>query len=145
MEGPLTLTCAQDCSLKGEQWYKIMPSRVCCEPIWNFQPAPVGTFKGLLTRQPSETSHELQAQGNLQYSCQSWQWIYGEEIKGTGAYVFHLVLGVIRLEPIKPRMGRISLAFARELCHFATSSIKDYSVAEILPRKFQVQVMHQDL
>lgn len=41
-------------------------------------------------------------------------------------------------------MGRISLALARELCHSATSSMKKYSVAEILPRKCQAQVMYQD-
>lgn len=56
---------------------------------------------------------------------------------------FYQIQGEIWLEPIKPKDGESSFCLCQGTL-FATFSMKNYSVAEILQRKCQVQVMHRD-
>lgn len=111
IKGPRAWTCAQGSSLKEKWWYKITALR---EPLWNFQPAPVGTFKRSSVPAAYRILRGLLAQGNPgKYSVQPmvlpmclWKGIY----KKRSFFFFHLVLDEINLGPNK-RGGQRELVF----------------------------------
>lgn len=114
IKGPRAWTCAQGSSLKEKWWYKITALREHFELLWNFQPAPVGTFKISSVPAAYRTPHGLLAQGNPgKYSVHLtvlpmclWKGIYEKRAFS----FFHLVLGEINPEPNK-RGGQRELVF----------------------------------
>lgn len=101
-------------SLKEKWWYKITALREPFEPLWNFQPAPVGTFKRSSVPAAYRILRGLLAQGNPgKYSVQPmvlpmclWKGID----KKRSFFFFHLVLDEINLGPNK-RGGQTELVF----------------------------------
>lgn len=124
-----------------------LPGNILSLPAWNFQAAPVGTFKKssvpAACRNPPWTSGP--GKPRQMYNRQSCQCTCGRELTRWGTFSFHLVLGEISPEPKRGEDRENKFALCQEtlpFCHLQHEKLLyGWNPAKEVPSK--VQIMYQ--